>query len=974
MKKQLLSLLCLAIFTSLFAQTIPNNRKVDWSICGYEGEIPCRTVVRNAVTEFGVDKTGAADATAKVNAALTSINNDEVLYFPAGTYLFNGPINVPSKRVIRGESPSTTIFNFTFTSNNTCFSIIGAGETGVKSNATAIGAFGGNTITLSNASNFKVGDDVELYQANDNTIHGAEDVGDIQTWATDLKGQMAKVKAINGNVVTVDRSLVFDYDINFAITLSKVALVEEVGMESFKLVRQSNNGTGYGNNNVWISYAKNCWMRKVHLEYSSRYHFQIDHSRNIEISEIFMDKAYSCGSGGAGYGLMLQDHVSECLFENNIAKALRHPWIVKEGCARNVYAYNYSSGTTQGDACNSDPLTDSYADISLHGHYPAYNLFEGNIVYRIASSDAWGPNGPGNTFLRNRVLGLKGVWIQSYSRFQNVIGNELTYPSAQFEMDKDGTVTGTTLNYSNYGTTGLLDAAAPNTVENSFYLSSKPAFFGAAAWPSIGPGVSFNTGKIPAQERFTSGKFFTDGPSCSACKVPDLGVDQSLCGKTSIQLKGFATTPSGYAFAWYKNGNKMASTTATITVTTAGDYKLETDSAGCINSDVISISATLPALSLGAAAELCSPSELVLQGNITDPAYSYKWLKNGLEIATTQTYTATSAGTYELEVAASGCTTVKASKVLTSKLLTVKGDTICKTGDVATVEVVGNSSYKWYNTISGGSPIGTTKTITTTQNKVYIEDAAGVSSILGMLAPDFTNSRTWDDNRFDRKLKFDVLAPLSIDSLSFWPSKATSVTVRVMASNNTTVVYQKTYTSVALGLENRVAFGSVLTPGSYYLDFVGTNDKLYYSNNNDLTIKYPYTVNGLISITGADPAWVTTSPYYMFAYKWRITTGNTCNRTPVVNVVDSQHKDCLVTAFEDNLDANLFIYPNPSTQGFQLKGIENAKITILSTSGNVLETQNISEGETFGNLLESGAYILQVVTIDRQYHYKIVKF
>ena len=274
----------------------------------------------------------------------------------------------------------------------------------------------------------------------------------------------------------------------------------------------------------------------------------------------------------------------------------------------------------------------------------------------------------------------------------------------------------------------------------------------------------------------------------------------------------------------------------------------------------------------------------------------------------------------------------------------------------------------------GGSPIGTTKTITTTQTKVYVEDAAGVSAIVGMLAPDFTNSRTWDDNRFDRKLKFEVFTPLSIDSLSFWPAKATLVRVRIVASNNVTVVYQKTYASVNLGVENRVAFGSVLSPGTYFLDFVGRNDEMYYSNNNDVTIKYPYTVDGLISITGAEPSWITTTPYYMFAYKWKITAGNTCGRTPVVNVVDSQHKDCLVTAFDDELDGKVFIYPNPSTQGFRLKGIENAKITILSTSGKVLETQNIQEGETFGNLLESGAYILQVVTNDTHYHYKVVKF
>ena len=368
------------------------------------------------------------------------------------------------------------------------------------------------TVTVADATGLNVGDEVEIEQANDPAIHGAEDAGDLTTWAENLKGQLAKITAINGNTITLDRSLTFQYDINFAMSLKKIELTEEVGLESFKLVRVSDNGTGASNNNVWISYAKNTWMRKVHSEYSSRYHIRIDFSRNIEVSEIFMDKAYDCGGGGAGYGLLVQDHVNDCLFENNIAHALRHPWIAKEGAARNVYAYNFSSNSTQGAACDANPLTDSYADVSLHGHYPAYNLFEGNIVYRVTSSDSWGPNGPGNTIFRNRILGAKGIWIQSYSKEQNIIGNELTYPSAQFEMDRDGTIGGTTLNYSNYGLAGLLDTEAPNTVENSYYLSSKPAFFKNMPWPAIGPGTTFNTGKIPAQTRYESGNYFEDGP------------------------------------------------------------------------------------------------------------------------------------------------------------------------------------------------------------------------------------------------------------------------------------------------------------------------------------------------------------------------------------------------------------------------------------------------------------------------------
>ena len=56
-------------------------------------------------------------------------------------------------------------------------------------------------------------------------------------------------------------------------------------------------------------------------------------------------------------------------------------------------------------------------DISLHGFYPLMNLFEGNVVEFIHSSDHWGPSGPTHT--KNDFM------ISDNSDFQNVIANEI---------------------------------------------------------------------------------------------------------------------------------------------------------------------------------------------------------------------------------------------------------------------------------------------------------------------------------------------------------------------------------------------------------------------------------------------------------------------------------------------------------------------------------------------------------------------
>ena len=108
--------------TTLYSQSLNPNTKVDWSKCGYEGTISCGGTIRNAVVEFKIDNSGKTDVSAKINGALVSIKDNEVLYFPKGTYLLKTQVNVPSKRIIRGQSPSSTVFIYDSSkTNNSCF-------------------------------------------------------------------------------------------------------------------------------------------------------------------------------------------------------------------------------------------------------------------------------------------------------------------------------------------------------------------------------------------------------------------------------------------------------------------------------------------------------------------------------------------------------------------------------------------------------------------------------------------------------------------------------------------------------------------------------------------------------------------------------------------------------------------------------------------------------------------------------------
>lgn len=72
----------------------------------------------NVVTAEGADNTGATDATAAINDALTAAatkttppddsnpNGSAVVYLPVGTYMTTGPLNIPKGVTLRGATPT----------------------------------------------------------------------------------------------------------------------------------------------------------------------------------------------------------------------------------------------------------------------------------------------------------------------------------------------------------------------------------------------------------------------------------------------------------------------------------------------------------------------------------------------------------------------------------------------------------------------------------------------------------------------------------------------------------------------------------------------------------------------------------------------------------------------------------------------------------------------------------------------------
>lgn len=242
---------------------------------------------------------------------------------------------------------------------------------------------------------------------------------------------------------------------------------------------------------VWMQNVANVWVLRVLSEWAAKSHVYVNTGYRVEVRDSDFRDASDHGGGGHGYGVELILHTTDALVQNNVFRRLRHAMMVHVGASGNVFGYNYSR-ETRSEASWEPP------DISIHGHYPSANLFEGNVVQEVAVTDFWGPAGPHNLFFRNRVEQF-GVSLADASHRQNIVGNELIGSG----ITRDRTVDAATLIVHGNSVNGVVSwdsAIVDRALPDSYYLVAKPDFFGDMAWPSTGSDRP--EGTVPAKSRY----------------------------------------------------------------------------------------------------------------------------------------------------------------------------------------------------------------------------------------------------------------------------------------------------------------------------------------------------------------------------------------------------------------------------------------------------------------------------------------
>ena len=514
--------------------TLPASRSVKWQgNVGVLNDIPNRTTISKTLSPSGGDDTSA------IKTALSAAPAGSVVKLNAGTFKVSSTIDVPSNKTLRGAGMGSTIIQgqSTFSGDHV------VGTSGISYNLSTATAFnvasavkGSTTITTSSAHNWVVGSYILI---DENNAGASADppvtnvgAGGTCTWCgrnsgARVMGQIAKVVAVpSSTTATLEMPLYATYNSSRSAQAIEIKNMPQMaGIENLTV----NNTLSNRGSAVWNMGGANCWVLNVEIigtnvaAYRGYYTYRTT-VRGCKVHEAVPATPIN-GSQygpGRGYGIWLSLGCSAGLIENNNVYHVSVPLMADGAIGGCVWAYNvlhdiyYTNNSWNREA------------FGLHGGYTFMNLFEGNISTDwIIADNFWGNTG-NNTFFRNRShyalnksIAQMDVIIGAKSWYWNFIGNvlgtpgeETTYqinggsfnntngPKAVYHLGYnsgpnggtwDQGVANTLLRHANWdsATNGVVwNGSDDRVLPASMYLTSKPGWWGSAAWPIIGPDVT----------------------------------------------------------------------------------------------------------------------------------------------------------------------------------------------------------------------------------------------------------------------------------------------------------------------------------------------------------------------------------------------------------------------------------------------------------------------------------------------------
>jgi len=476
----------LALLVSVHGQVLQTNLATPWIkdvTVGVRGGLPVRTnLIDASAAPYNANKTGTADATAAIQAAIAATPSNSVTYLPNGTYIIDGVISLNKNGVtLRGESRD----GVRLVKTNAVNGILGMGGQAAAygDRIPVLTGFmkGSTNVTLASASGGLAGDVVAITMLN--PVHDALRVISVAGHERLIDQRVVITALSNGTNVTFSPPLVFDFTNQptmFSVGLSSLNPIfgsrHRMGVENLT-ISQSNRLTGMKGSAINMLSAANavdCWVTGVKVEWINNYGFNIADVAHFYYAsnEVVDSQAATAESNHAG---LLAAYTSGGLFENNIFANRFFP------------AIEYNSGFS-GNALFANYFTNNALDVDCHNSHTLMNLWEANHLDNTFLTDGYFGSASHQVLWRNAIQStFIPVGFKRWTTYMQVIGNVLgragsAYTAYAHDIDGQGFQ--------------ILELGRPN-IGNSSFIGTTPS----QAWNW--PGNTFAYGTLPNGWRIT---------------------------------------------------------------------------------------------------------------------------------------------------------------------------------------------------------------------------------------------------------------------------------------------------------------------------------------------------------------------------------------------------------------------------------------------------------------------------------------
>lgn len=277
---------------------------------------------------------------------------------------------------------------------------------------------------------------------------------------------------------------------------------------------------------------------------------------------------------------------------------------------------------------------------------------------------------------------------------------------------------------------------------------------------------------------------------------------------------------------------------------------------------------------------ICAGETVVFADKSASAPTSWKWTFTGGTPATSTqqnpSVTYSTSGTYDVKLVVSntqGTDSIVQTKYITvnpaSAAPTVTGDKRCGPG-VVNLSATGNGTLDWYDAATGGNKVNTGTTYAPNLNATttyYVGiSASGSTQKVGPADKSIGAGGYFAANN-DRVTYFNVLQPITLKTVKMDANSAGDRTVEIFDASGASVA--KKTVSLTAGVNTATLDIALNTGNGYYIKLAtGSTNDLY---RNTAGATFPYTLSGIISITGTDaPSNGGNETYYYYFYDWEI--------------------------------------------------------------------------------------------------------